>query len=199
MARQELERVLDFIMNRADETEFDVIRQACERRVHDRGAFEALGSTSATAMAKGMAEGVESMMGASLQSIRGMMRNFVEDLILKEEPGISQSDLEALVEHYLPKASDPHAGTDADSAASLPQRLGLPAEMLLGMARDFVSFSEGSMSPSRQKQLWDEMPRWQEEYWKAFPAEVKALVKGYLEGRLDAGTFTTGLLSLLGL
>jgi hypothetical protein len=55
------------------------------------------------------------------------------------------------------------------------------------------------MPPSRQKALWEQMPRWQDEYWASFSPEIKALVKGYLEGRLDGDSFTTAVLSILGL
>jgi len=55
------------------------------------------------------------------------------------------------------------------------------------------------MPPSKQQELWESMPRWQDGYWAAFPAEVKALVKAYLEGKIDAETFSTALLSILGL
>ena len=210
MSRAELQKVLDFILNRADEKEFEVIRKACERRNRD-GAFAAIGSSSSTVMAKKMAESVETTMGSSLESVRSMSRNFVADLIRKQEPGIGDEELAALVEHYLPSGAagrasptggpgEPGRKDDSGREGSTTGRaadFGLPAEMLLAMARDFVSYSEGTMAPSRQKELWDEMPRWQDEYWKALPPEIKAIVKAYLEGTIDAKTFTSALLSLL--
>ncbi len=199
MSRAELQKVLDFILNRADETEFEVIRKACERRNRD-GAFAAIGSSSSTVMAKKMAESVESAMGSSLESVRAMSRNFVADIIRKQEPNIGDEELAALVEHYLPTAEQTASavsGRAGGAADGLAAGFGLPAEMLLAMARDFVSYSEGTMAPSRQKELWDEMPRWQDEYWKALPPEIKAIVKAYLEGTIDAETFTSALLSLL--
>ena len=197
MSRDELQRTLDFILNRADESEFEVIRKACERRSRD-GAFAALGSSSAYVMAKRMAEGVQTTMGSSLESVKAMSRNFIADLIRKEEPGLSDEELEAAVEHFLP--SRPEKNLDPDEASgNAGTDFGLPADMLLAMARDFVSYSEGSMAPSRQKELWDEMPRWQDEYWKALPPEIKAIVKAYLGGTIDAETFTSALLSMLGL
>lgn len=196
MSRDELQRTLDFILNRADESEFEVIRKACERRSRD-GAFAALGSSSASVMAKRMAEGVQTTMGSSLESVKAMSRNFIADLIRKEEPGLSDEELEAAVEHFLPsRVEKSDAG---ESAARAEADFALPSDMLLAMARDFVSYSEGSMAPSRQKELWDEMPRWQDEYWKALPPEIKVIVKAYLEGEIDASTFTSALLSILGL
>ncbi|HUX36551.1 MAG TPA: hypothetical protein VMV44_01495 [Rectinemataceae bacterium] len=212
MSRAALERTLDFILNEADEEEFEVVRKACERRMRDGGAFASLGSSSSTVLAKKMAASVEEAMGSSLDSVRKLTRGFVADIILKNEPDIGEEDLEALLEHYLPTAGAggrPAAGgetgeTGGDNVSDAmakghAEELPLPAEMLLYMTRDFVSFSEGSMAPSRQKELWDEMPRWQDDYWKALPPSIKAIVKAYLEGRMGAETFTTALLSILGL
>ncbi|MEI6873768.1 MAG: hypothetical protein WCL50_01425, partial [Spirochaetota bacterium] len=102
MSRSELESVLDFIMNRASEAEFEVLRKACERRLRDGGAFAAIGSSSSTAMAKRMAADVDGMMGSSLDSIRETMRGFVEDLVRKHAPEISDGQLDELVASYLP-------------------------------------------------------------------------------------------------
>ena len=55
------------------------------------------------------------------------------------------------------------------------------------------------MPPSRQRELWESSPRWQDEYWAAFPSDVKALVKAYIEDRIDADTFGGAILSVLGL
>jgi len=176
-------------MNRADEAEFEVIRKACDRRLRDRGAFSALGSTSSTAMARKMAEEVQTMMGGSMEAVRGMTRDFVEDLIRKNAPDIDEEELARALDSLLPPEGEKH-----DLPASP-----FPPEMLLSMARDFVSYSEGSMAPSRQKELWDEMPRWQDEYWSAFPAELKAIIKAYIEAKINAETFTTALLTMLGL
>jgi cytochrome c551/c552 len=190
MSRSELTAVLDFILNKADEAEFEVIRKACERRHRDGGAFASLGASSSTVMAKRMADNVQSMMGATLEGVRGTMRGLVEGIILKNQPDITDEQLEQLIDHVLPPE-----GAERREEAPSP----LPADMLLSMARDFVSYSEGTMPPSRQKELWDWMPRWQDEYWKALPSNIKAIIKAYLEGKIDAETFTSALLSILGI
>jgi hypothetical protein len=75
----------------------------------------------------------------------------------------------------------------------------IPGDALLGMVESFVAYSRGSMPPSRQRELWESSPRWQDEYWAAFPSDVKALVKAYIEDRIDADTFGGAILSVLGL
>jgi hypothetical protein len=190
VSRSELTAVLDFILNRADEPEFEVIRKACERRMKDGGAFASLGASSSTVLARRMAENAQSMMGASMEGIRDMTRGFVEGIIRKNEPNLSDEEVDRLLDHFVaPEGAEPKKQGPSP----------FPPEMLLSMARDFVSYSEQTMPPSRQQELWDRMPRWQDEYWAAFPAEIKAIMKAYLEGKIDAETFTTALLSILGI
>ncbi len=67
------------------------------------------------------------------------------------------------------------------------------------MLRDFTEYSLGLMAPSKQKELWDWMPRWQDMYWESFPAPIKNLVKARLEGRMEEEEFWKAALSILGL
>ncbi|HTX73027.1 MAG TPA: hypothetical protein VMC79_09405 [Rectinemataceae bacterium] len=192
MARDQLEMILDFILNKADDGEFEVIRKACERRVRDRTAFASLGGEGPGAMARRMANELQQSVGATMESVRATMKDFVTDIIRKNAPEISEEQLAAVLADYIPEQDAPAADR---RKAERPQSL--PSEALVGMVRSFVAYSEGQMPPSRQRELWESSPRWQEEYWAAFPAEVKTLVKGYLEGKLDGDTFGTALLTVL--
>jgi hypothetical protein len=189
MARKELEFVLDYILNKADAGEFEVISKACQRRGRDIKAFESLGGEGPGAMARRMAGELEKGVGATMESVRGTVRGFVADIVRKNAPEISEEQLAALLDEYAPPA-----GSSRGEAASP-----LPPEALLGMVTAFVEFSRGAMPPSRQRELWESSPRWQDEYWNAFPSEIKALVKAYIEGRIDGDTFGAAALSVLGL
>jgi hypothetical protein len=189
MSRKELEFTLDYILNKADAGEFEVIAKACQRRGRDIKAFESLGGEGPGAMAKRMAGELQNSVGATMESVRGTVRGFVEDIVRKNAPEITQAQLAALLDEYAPPAG---AGRkEADSS--------LPSEALLGMVTSFVEYSRGAMPPSSQRELWESNPRWQDEYWAAFPAEVKALVKAYIEGKIDSDTFGAAVLSILGL
>jgi len=189
MPRRELEAVLDYILNKADSNEFEVILKACERRNRDKSAFASLGGEGTGAMARRMASELEKGVGASMESVRSTVRLFVADIIRKNAPEVTEEQLAALLDEYAPPPGKRKAAPPLD----------LPPEAVLEMVRSFVAYSEGRMPPSRQEELWAQNPRWQDEYWEAFPAEVKALVKAYLEGRIDGDTLGTALLSLLGL
>lgn len=191
MSRKELEAALDFILNRADEAEFEVIKKACARRVNDRSSFAKIGGLGPQGAARKMADDIQSRMGVSMEGIRSTVRGFVEDIIRKNAPEITEEQLAELLDAYVPDPS-----TAAAKKAPPSQ---IPPDALLGMVRQFVEYSEGVMPPSKQRELWESMPRWQDEYWAAFPAEVKALVKAYLERKINAETFSTALLSILGL
>jgi hypothetical protein len=190
MPRSELEAVLDYILNKADAREFDVIAKAVERKARDVKAFESLGGEGPAAMARRMAGELQHNVGATMENVRKTVRGYVAEIIRKNAPEISEADLEALLDEYAPPEGAPRK--------EAPKSL-LPPEALLGMVRSFVEYSRGAMPPSRSRELWESNPRWQEEYWSAFPAEVKALVKAFLEGKIDDETFGSGILSFLGL
>lgn len=187
MARKELEFILDYILNKADASEFEVIDKACKRRGRDLKAFESLGGEGPGAMARRMAGELQNSVGATMDSVRGTVRGFVSDIIRKNAPEVSEEQLEALLDEYAP----PPDAKRREAASSLPP------EALLGMVTSFVEFSRGAMAPSRQRELWESNPRWQDEYWAAFPGEIKALVKAYIEGKIDDETFGSAILSIL--
>jgi len=189
MSRKELEFILDYILNKADASEFEVISKAMKRRGKDMKVFESLGGEGPSAMARRMAGELQTGVGATLEGVRSTVRGFVADIIRKNAPEIGEEDLAALLDEYAPP---PGAGRKAATSS-------LPAEALLGMVNSFVEYSRGVMAPSRQRELWEANARWQDEYWSAFTPEVKALVKAYLESRIDDSTFGSALLSVLGL
>ena len=195
MSRKELEFILDYILNKAEAAEFEVIAKACDRRGRDIKAFESLGGEGPAAMARRMAGELQQNVGATMESVRGTVRGFVEDIVRKNAPEISEEQLSALLEEYAPTHGASPKGGAVGGATGSP----LPPEALLGMATSFVEYSRGAMPPSRQRELWESSPRWQDEYWAAFPAEIKSLVKAYIEERIDADSFGAAILSVLGL
>jgi len=190
MARKDLELVLDYILNKADDGEFEVIKKACTRRLKDKSVYASIGGEGPSAMAKRMSKELEDGVGASMENIRGTVRGFIADMVRKEAPEITEEELASLLDEYAPP---PGAKRAPGPSAKVPP------DALLEMVTCFVDYSSGGMAPSKQQELWSSNPRWQDEYWALFPAEVKALVKAYLEQKIDADTFSSGLLSVLGL
>ncbi len=192
MAVPELSEVLDYILNRSSQAEFEVIVKACERRRADLGRFAGLGGINPGALAGRMAESLNQGVADSMDRIRDTVRQFVEDLIRENAPEATDRDVAALVDHYLPDRS---AGEEDQGTPDS----GLPPEALAKMAEEFVDYSLGRMVPSAQKELWDSLPSWQERYWESFPPALRAFIKARLEGRMGDDEFWTAALSLLGL
>lgn len=193
MSRKELEAALDYIMNRADEEEFEVLLKACERRRRDRSLLGKIGGLGPSESARRAADRIQGQMGYSLDGIRSMVKDFVADIIRKNAPEIPEEDLSALLDAYVPDPGQARGRAKEGQGSPSP----LPPEALLKMAEQFVEYSGGTMSPSRQRALWEEMPRWQEAYWQAFTPEMKILIKAYLEGKLDAEEYAKAIVSIL--
>jgi len=196
MSREELQAILDYILNKANDAEFEVISKACQRRVRDKTAFASLGGEGPAAMAKRMADDLQRNVGATMENVRGTVRGLVTDIIRKEAPEIDEEQLASLLDEYAP---EPGRGNGSRESPAKKTSSAIPSAAMLGMIRSFVEYSEGRMAPSRQRELWESDPRWQDSYWAAFPPEIKALAKAYLEGRIDGDTFGTATLSVLGL
>ncbi|HOZ71577.1 MAG TPA: hypothetical protein PLI66_03495 [Spirochaetales bacterium] len=194
MSRKELEAALDFILNRADPSEFEVLAKACERRRRDMGKYAGLGGLNPGALADKMAASVQEGVGRSLDGLRDTLRDYVARLVRQKEPGATDEQIEALLDECLPDRSDPSSG-----ARDVPAADSLPPEAVAMMVRDFVDYSLGLMPPSRQRELWEGLDAWQDKYWQAFSPELRAFVKARLEGRLAEDEFWSAVFSLLGL
>jgi len=192
MARSELEAVLDYILNKADQGEFEVIAKACERRRRDMGKYAGLGGLNPGALAGKMAASVQQGVDSSLNGLRDTVRDYVARIVRQKEPGASDEQIEALLDECLPDRST--AASEAPSGGA-----DLPPEAVAMMVRDFCDYSMGLMPPSKQQELWEGIPNWQDAYWASFPPEVRAFVKARLEGRLQEDEFWSAVFGLLGL
>lgn len=196
MAKGELEAVLDYILNKASPAEFEVVVKACERRRRDMGRYAGLGGVNPGALAEKMAASVRQGVDASMEGLRASVRDYVARLVRQKEPGASDEEIEALLDRCLPDRS---ASNSTDGAVGLLDDSGLPPEALAMMVRDFCDYSLGLMPPSRQRELWERIPDWQDSYWKVFPPEIKAFVKARLENRMPEAEFWSAVFSVLGL
>jgi hypothetical protein len=191
MPLEQLKSVLDYILNKASDDEFEAVVKACERRRRDKVLFAKIGGVNPEKAAHNAAEAAEASMGASLDGIRQTMKGFVADIIRKNAPEVTEEQLAELLDAYVP---DPKK-----AKAKAPAKSNVPPDALLAMVKDFTDYSLGMMAPSKQQSLWERMPRWQDEYWAAFPSELKAFIKAFMDNRIDAETFWSAVYSVLGL
>lgn len=198
MADIRLQAVLDFILNRAEPAEFEVILKACERRRQDMGRYARLGGMNPSMMAERMAATINEGVASSVESLRGTVRSYVERIIREHAPQAGDEEVAALLRHYLPDPAARKKGVeDGGGSYDEDRAADLPPDALLLMIRDFLAYSQGLMPPSRQKELWDWMADWQDRYWSAFPPEIKAFIKARLEERLEELDFWGAVLGFL--
>lgn len=214
MRKAELPEVLDYILNRASEAEFEVIRKACERRQNDLGRFARVGGMSPNGLAARMADTMNDSLAKTMDGMRRSVRAYVAEIIRREAPEISDEELAALVDMSIPSGdSIGSAGAGPSGGAALVDHDargqadsggggdagGLPPEALAVMAEEYLRCSLGAMTGPERQALWDEMGDWQAAYWRAFPPAMKALIQARLDGKLDDERFWAAALGALGL
>lgn len=187
-----LRNIVDFILNKASDSEFEVIVKACERRRKDNSMFKKIGGVNPEKLAKGMAHDINQSMGASMDSLNTMVKGFVEDIIRKNAPEITEDQLHTLLEEYVPSQA-----AKKERAVKMNKKSAIPSDVLVSMIRNFVKHALGQMAPSEQKALWDEMPRWYENYWASFTPDIKLLIDAYLNDKLDEAMFWKAVYSVL--
>lgn len=218
MRKAELPEVLDYILNRASEAEFEVIRKACERRQDDLGRFARVGGMNPNGLAARMADTMNDSLAKTMDGMRRSVRSYVAQIIRREAPEISDEELAALVDMSIPAdRAGNGAASGRESAAGSPGGEGLvdrdarggragaagagelPPEALAVMAEEYLRCSLGAMTGPERQALWDEMGDWQAAYWRAFPPALKALIQGRLDGKMDDERFWAAALGALGL
>ena len=184
--------MVDFILNKAEPGEFEVIAKACERRRRDMGRYAGLGGLNPGALAGKMAASVQEGLDSSVAGLRNTVRDYVARIVRQKEPGASDEEIEALLDQVLPDRSEQSGGGHDDGA-------NLPPEAMVMIVRDFCDYSLGMMPPSRQQELWEGLPEGKGHYWKSFSPEIKGFVKARLEDRLDEEAFWSAVFSVLGI
>ena len=195
MDEVKLYELVDFILNRADSQELDVIRAALRRRespAESRGAGfkpDSPMGIDIDLMARNAASSVNEQLGTSQKQIRDMVTGFVRDMIQKEAPEISENQLNNLLEEWVPKPGQKKAAGKAKNP--------LPSDVYYSMIRQFVSFSTGAMTVSEENALKLEIPDWHSRYWEKFSPGVRRLVSLFLKGALNSDDFWQGISSEL--
>ncbi len=176
--KKELYNIAEFILNKADERELQVIEEALKRRLAKKN--KAFGGMDINYLAHSTGDAVSKQLSASKEQIRETVTGFVKNIIREHAPEISEDELNVLLDEWVP---DPEAGK---KSAGNEKRL--PDDVVLKMIDQFLRFNSGEMSLDEQKLLRDSIPQWQEEYWKRFPQKIRGLLTLYIKGKIDSGT-----------
>jgi hypothetical protein len=166
--------MIEFILNRATRYELDLIAEALRRRMERESG---LGQLDFQYMARTMAEGLSKQMGINAGNIHGMSRRLVADMVREKIPDISEKELAALLDQWVP-------GKESARAS------GIPREMLLAMITQFISYSTGEMSEEDKKKFPE---GWAGKYWDAFSPDIQRLIKSYLTEKISKDEFWKGI------
>jgi hypothetical protein len=104
MQREELYKLVDTILNRADRDDLEVIRAALKRRDEEAEAHKGYGGMeiSPKQLAEGSARSIAEQMSYSRDTLRNMIKNFAVDIIRKEAPELSDAQVRELLHAWIP-------------------------------------------------------------------------------------------------
>ncbi len=196
---QAIVAVVDYILNKADAKQLEVISAAVERKEEELsrgiggGAMQGLSSINPENMAKQMSSSINKSVNMSLDGIRETIRNFATDIIRQQVPEIPEEQLDVLLDSWIPEGE----GKKVKSLAKHGKVSGLPSDVLYGMILQFVSYSIGEMSDAEQKGLRATMGEWTEKYWQHFPNKIRQEIKRFIGGEISSGEFRRSINALL--
>ncbi len=188
MDREDLFVIVDAILNKATDADLEVILEAVKRRVKS-GSKNSFSGINPQRLAKESARNISEQMSYSVAGIRKMIQNFAVDVIRKEAPELTEEQIKELLDAWVP---DP--GSRMESGESH-----LPPDVLLTMIKQFLSYSSGTMSPSEQVELEQQIPDWQKVYWQKMPESIRAILTLFLKGKIDSDTCWEKIYDDLGL
>ncbi len=170
--------ILEYILSRASRYELELIGEALRKRM-ERESGPGARLVDVQGIARSMADGIKKQMSLGAGNVQQMSRRLVAEMIRKEKPDISESDLQKLVDMFV------SGGSSGRSPAG-----GIPKDMLLTMITQFLAYSTGEMSEEEKKQF---PTGWYNKYWDAFPADIQNLLRDYIHGRIGKNQFWKGI------
>ncbi|MCF7928461.1 MAG: hypothetical protein K9L68_05775 [Spirochaetales bacterium] len=183
MHEAKLYEILESILNRASRKDLEVLRLAIEKREAALGQAGPAG-VSPGDMVQQTADTISEQMSYSVDSIRGMVRDFVRDIIKQNAPELDAGQIDQVLEEYVGSGEDGAAQTGEGERHSP-----LPKDVLYSMLEQFISYATGKMTITQQEQLESEMSDWYQRYWDSFPRPIQLLLSRYLKGEMDARVF----------
>lgn len=187
MERDELFSVIDLILNNSNDNDIEVIMEAIKRRANGRntGTFRGVNPEK---LAKESAALLNSSMSYSVDGVRKMIQEFAVGIIQKEAPELDESQIQDLLESWIP---DPSQRKANKNQAPLPQ------DVLFTMIRQLLAFSVGTMSATEQAELYNNIPDWQKAYWSRLPDGIRDVLTLFLKGSIDEETCWSQVYSAL--
>lgn len=184
MVSIELPQALDYILNRCNERDIEVIAAAVVRRRRELAMFGGMPHIPDPGR---LAKELSSQLNieGSIEGLKKSVRDYAIRIIRQEAPELTDEQIEELTSSWIP---GPSAGHKADAGG---REKSLPRDLLASMIDQFVSFSLGRMEEEEDEALRKEMGPWPDKYWKSFPQVIRLLVTDFLKGEMDEADFNT--------
>jgi hypothetical protein len=187
MANQELVRTLDYILNRCNERDIEVVATAVVRRRRDIAMF---GSMPVAPNPGSLAKEITARLDieGNIEGLKKSVRDYAIRIIKQQAPELKDEQIEELTSAWIPDKTN--------GAKNRKKRKGgldgsVPRDVLASMVDQFVSFSLGRMEEEEDNALRQEMGPWPDKYWNAFPNVIRLLIKDFLKGEVDEAGFNT--------
>ena len=180
MANQELVNALDYILNRCNEQDIDVVAAAVVRRRRDIAMF---GNIPTAPNPRNLAKDISAQFNieGSMEGLRKSIQEFTIRTIKQQAPDLTDEQIEELTRAWIP---DGRRSKQTQSSGP-----GIPQDLLASMVGQFVSFSLGRMEEEEDRALRREMGPWPDKYWKSFPQVIRLLLTDFLKGEIDENDF----------
>ena len=195
----DLMEVLDFILNRCSLKEMDAIDAAVKRRKHDLGS----GVINPEAFAKNLSKTVSNSINTSIAGLQESLKDFAWDLVQKENPNLSEDELNYIVDSMIPDILATKKQSSAADVIKSGKSLvvdgkvnGVPVDVMLDMVLQFISFSNGTLPPEQERALCNALGDWSRSYWQSFPEALQSLIRSYLKNEISSDVFQQALLML---
>ncbi|MCL2209490.1 MAG: hypothetical protein FWC19_05150 [Treponema sp.] len=177
-------QALDYILNHSDESSIDVLAEAIVRRRRNVSIFGAVSEIhDPEKLAKEMSQRVNEGIGLGIEGMRNSVREMIIKILKEHAPELNEDQVSQLCDEWLPDKNKKQA---------------LPADVLVSMIDQFISFSQGSMNKSADEELRAEMGAWPQRYWNSFPQVIRRLISDYLKDKITEKDFKTRIGIALG-
>lgn len=183
-AKKEIAQTLDFILNRCNERDIEVVAAAVLRRRKDIAMY---GSMPVAPDPRRLAEEMTAQLNieGNIEGLKNSIRDYTIRIIRQQAPELTDAQIEELTRSWIPgkPGTQKQSRTSADS---------VPQNLLASMIDQFVSFSLGRMEEEEDLALRREMGPWPDKYWKSFPQVIRLIITDFLKGgEMDEKEFNT--------
>ena len=180
-------QAIDYILNKSDASTIEVLAEAVVKRRRDMSLFNAIGDMpDPKRMVKEMTENINAGIGSGIEGMRKSIQEMIVKIIREHAPELSDSQIDELCNAWMPETGSAKNET-------------LPANVLLSMIEQFLSFSHGTMKKSEDEDLRKEMGAWPQRYWDAFPPVVRQLISDFLKDKIPEKEFRSKTALALGI